>query len=137
MATISMQDMRHLNLFEKVTKVRTRFCFEYNNALMFGVPKPFLSQALGKDAQNLKKINYILRKRIRIIPLPDGEKDIKNFISNIVSPVEFKDLEIEGNEIILNAGSRNKAALIGRNRRRFLEMQKILHDFFGKEFKIV
>ena len=31
------------------------------------------------------------------------------------------------------AGKQSKAALIGRNRRRFLEMQKIIADYFVKE----
>ena len=28
--TIDMQEMRYLNLFEQITRVRTRFCFKYN-----------------------------------------------------------------------------------------------------------
>jgi hypothetical protein len=39
--------------------------------------------------------------------------------------------------LVLTAGSRNKAALIGRNRRRMIELNKILEDNFGKELKIV
>ena len=51
------------------------------------------------------------------------------------TPVTQADLA--ANEIILNAGMQSKAALIGRNKRRLLEMQKIVHDFFGMEFRII
>ncbi len=135
--TIDMQDMRYLNLFGKVTRVSTRFCFKYNEAIIFCVPKALIPKAIGEGGRNIKQINEILRKRIKIIPVPRGIQDVKLFIGAIVKPVTFKDLEIKDNEIILTAGSLNKAALIGRNKRRFLEMQKIVKDFFGKEFRIV
>ena len=61
----------------------------------------------------------------------------KMFIIKIVAPVEFKDIDVKENEVILTAGSRNKAALIGRNKRRLIEMQGIIHDFFGKQFRII
>ena len=135
--TIDMQDMRYLNLFSSITRISTRFCFKYNETLMFCVPKSMISKALGPNASNAKKLNQILRKKIKIIPLPRGIEDIQNFIQNIVSPQTFKELEIKDDEVILTAGRESKAALIGRNKRRLLEMQKIIQDFFKKEFRIV
>lgn len=137
--TISMQDIRYLNLFGKITKVQTRFCFAYNNMIFFCVPKKLVSRALGSGAQNIRKIGNIINKRVRIIPTPngDGVGDMKKFIEIIVDPVEFKDIELKGNEVILTAGSQSKAALLGRNKRRLLEMQKIVGSFFNKEFRIV
>ncbi len=135
--TINMQDMRHLNLFAQVTRINTRFCFPYNEAIMFCVPKPMIFKAVGKGAGNIKKLNEILGKRIKIIASPRGIEDAKSFIEEIVKPVTFNNLEINDKEIILTAGSQSKAALIGRNKRRLLEMQEIVHDFFGKEFRII
>ena len=135
--TINMQDMRYLNLFGKVTRVSTRFCFKYNEAIVFCVPKRFVSQAVGEGGKNIKRMGEILRKRIKIIPTPRGIEDARSFVEAIVSPVKFNDLEVTDGEIVITAGSHNKAALIGRNRRRQIEMQKIVRDFFGKEFRIV
>jgi len=129
--------MRYLNLFGKITRVSTRYCFKYNEALVFCVPKKLVSRAIGKNAKNAKQMSQILGKRIKIIAMPEGIKDAKSFIQDIVSPVTFKELEITPTEIILTAGSQSKAALIGRNRRRALEMQKIVKDFFKREFRIV
>jgi len=135
--TIDMQDMRYLSLFEKVTHIRTRFCFKYNETLMFCVEKSEIPMALGDRGSNLKRISDIVKKRVRVIAKPNGIRDAKQFIQAIVSPVEFKDLEIKNNEIILTAGMQSKAALLGRNKRRLLEMQSIVKDFFEVDFKII
>lgn len=132
-----MQDMRHLNLFSKVTRVNTRFCFQYNNAIIFCVPMGMISRAIGEGGKNIRELSYVLGKRAKVVPQPRGIQDVKQFIENIVKPVTFKDLEIKDNEIIINAGgTQSKAMLIGRNKRRLLEMQSIIKDFFGKELRV-
>lgn len=135
--TIDMQDLRYLNLFLDITGVRTRFCFKYNDMIFFCVPKNLISKTIGREGRNVKKMCELLRKKIKIIAYPRSIGDIKQFIRSIVEPVRFNDLEIKDREIILNAGRQSKAALIGRNKRRFLEMQKIIQDYFEKDFKII
>jgi transcription antitermination factor NusA-like protein len=135
--TIDMQGMRYLNLFEKITRTRTRFFFYYNNMIIFCVPKAMLSQSLGKNNSNLKKISDIVKKKIRIVAIPLKIEDAERFIQAIINPFTFKNLEISANEMILTAGAQNKAALIGRDKRRLIEMQRITRDFFNRELKIV
>ena len=134
--TIDMQDLRYLNLFTQITQVRTSFCFKYNNVIFFCVPKNLVSKAVGKEAKNIRKIGMLLRKRVKVIFYPEGISDLKKFIEKIVSPVTFSELEVKHDQVILTAGKQSKAALIGRNRRRSLEMEKIIADYFGKEFRI-
>lgn len=135
--TLDMQDIRYLNLFSKITNVQTKFCFKYNETIMFCVPKRLVSKALGENAGNLRKMSEILRKKIKVIPIPNGVEDAQEFVKAIVSPVTFKELEVKDDEIVLTAGSQSKAALIGRNKRRLLEMQNILKNFFKREYRIV
>lgn len=134
--TISMQDMRYLNLFEKIMRIRTRFCFKYNNGIFFCVPKHLVSKAIGPNGRNIKKMSETLGKRIKVIASPSGIEDAEKFVKSIVAPVTIKKIEIKDDEIVVSGG-RNKAALIGRNKRRLNEMQEIVKDFFGKEFRIV
>lgn len=135
--TISMQSMRHLNLFSKITRVDTRFSFPYNETIVFCVPKHLVSKAIGENGKNSKQLNQILGKKIKIISVPEGIETAREFVKSIVEPLDFRDLEIKDQEIIIHAGSKNKAALIGREKRRFLEMKKIIKDFFKKELRIV
>ncbi|MEK6875482.1 MAG: hypothetical protein AABX30_02260 [Nanoarchaeota archaeon] len=135
--TIDMQDMRYINLFGKITQVNTRFCFKYNDMIIFAVPEKLISKAIGLGGKNIKKISGTLNRKIKVIKSLNGEEDARRFIADIVSPVTFRDLEIRENEIIIAAGSQNKAALIGRNRRRFIELQKIVKNYFSKDLKII
>lgn len=135
--TISMKDMRHLNLFMNITKISTRFCFTYNDTIFFCVPKQLVSRAIGENGKNSKQLSQIINKKIKIISSPEGISDAASFIQSIVSPVEIKDAGVSENELVIHAGSKNKAALIGREKRRLLEMRKIVRDFFGKEVRIV
>jgi transcription antitermination factor NusA-like protein len=132
-----MQDMRYLNLFSQITGVNTRFFAKYNDMLIFCVPKNFVFRAIGEDAQNLRQMSSIIKKKIRVVPMPRGIQDARLFIEGIIKPAIFKSMEITPIEIIITAGSmQNKATLIGRNKRRFLEMQKIIREFFNREFRI-
>jgi len=134
--TINMQDMRYLNLFEKIMHVRTRFCFRYNETIVFCVPKTLMAKAIGERGKNIKKMSEILGKKIKVVVVPNGINDVEIFIRSVVSPVTFKNIEIRDN-VIMVAGGSNKAALIGRNKRRLLEMQKIVENYFGKDFRVV
>ena len=132
-----MQDMRYLNLFSKTTGVSTRFCFKYNDFIVFSVNKNLVSKAIGENGKNVKRINEILGRKIKIISNPEGLKDAKHFISEIVSPIGFKDLEMTNDEIIIvSSGIQSKAGLIGRNKRRLFELQKVIKDFFGRNLRI-
>jgi transcription antitermination factor NusA-like protein len=137
---IDMQDIRYLNLFDKITRVRTRFCFKYNGMVVFCVPKSLVSRSIGENGANIKRISSIIKKRVKVVPgisEPNEIEKIKKFIENVVAPITFNDLNFEGNEIILTAGGQSKAMLIGRNKQRLYELQKISKDYFGKELKIV
>jgi hypothetical protein len=136
--TIEMQDLRYLNLFEKVTHIKTRFILKYNNTVIFCVPRPMLSKALGHNGENLRRIGIVIKKRVRIIPTPMGPHHAKDFLLAVVKPAAFKDVEVTEGEIIITAGgTQTRATLFGRNKVRFIELQKVVNDFFNKELKIV
>lgn len=137
--TIDMQGIRNLNLFSNITHINTRFSFTYNDVVYFCVPKKVVRKALGKNAENIKKISRILGKKVNVIGSPENKEaeEIKEFITKIISPVTVKEIKVSENEVIINAGRQSKAALIGRNKRRLNEMQEIVANYFGKEFRIV
>ena len=134
--TFDMQDLRYLNLFEKITRVNTRYLFKYNNMLVFCVPKNLIKKALGENAKNLRRMSEILGKKIKVIFQPKQD-EIKVFIETLISPHTFRDIEITENEIIINAGRISKAALIGRDKLRLEELRNIMQALFKKDVRIV
>jgi len=135
--TIDMAHMRYINLFQKISHVSPQHCFIYNSAIILAVPESQLKKAMGDNGRNLKKMSEILGKKIKVVLVPDGIGDAEKFISTIVYPTEIKGIEIDGNTLVINAGSQNKAILIGRNKTRLEEMKKIVKGYFGKEVRIV
>ena len=137
MTTIDMQTMRYINLLNRVTHVRTSKCFVYNNIIIFAVPSDMVARAIGPAGKNIRELQQMLGKKIKIIKEPKGIEDVQRFVADIVDPLSFKSLEVKDGDFLLTAGPQSKAALIGRNRRRLIELDQILKDNFGKELKII
>jgi NusA-like KH domain protein len=136
---IDMQHMRYINLFARISKISTINCFIYNNQIVFAVPAIKVSQAIGKDAVNVKKLRDILRKKIKVVAMPDknNREEIAKFIGDVVEPIEFNSVEVKDDSVTINAGRQSKAALIGRNRTREKELSDVLKNYFGiDKFKI-
>lgn len=128
---LDMQFMRYANLFDKITRIKTKHCFEYNNTIVFAVPRNFVIKAIGINNINLRKLSNIIGKKIKIVPIPRGIEDIESFVLIITNPVRFKAIEVKDNEAVINAPAQSKAALIGRNKIRLEEMENILGQYFG------
>lgn len=135
--TLDMKLIRYLNLFDKVTGVRTQHCFCYNQIIIFVVPRQMMSKALGEGGKNVKRLSEILEKKVKVISTASGREEIRSFIEAIVYPVKFKDVEIKEEVVIISAGLQSRAALIGRNKTRLFEMKDILQQYFDiKDVKI-
>lgn len=138
MAVLDLQTIRYINLLDNTARVKTRKCFNYNNAIIFAVPQHMIMKAVGPNARNIRFIQEKLGKRIRVIREANGIEDSERFVRDIVAPVNFKSLEVKEGIFVLNAGGiQSKAALIGRNKRRLEEMRQIMKDTFNMNLKIV
>lgn len=129
---IDMRRMRYINLFSRISSVRTTNCFEYNNQIVFAVPKKLVSKAIGRSARNIRKIKEILGKRVKIIVMPSvsDRSGIVKFVEDLVSPIELSRIEIKGDSLLITAGRQSKAAIIGRNRIREKELFEIIKNSF-------
>ncbi|MCU0642233.1 MAG: KH domain-containing protein [archaeon] len=137
MTTLNMQIIRYINLLDRISRVKTRNCFLYNNSIIFAVPRRMVPQAIGAGAENIRALQEQLGKRIRIVAESEGMLDAERFVRDIVAPVKFKSLEMKDGGIVINAGMASKASLIGRNKKRLEELHQIVKDTFGFDLKIV
>lgn len=130
-----MQVIRYMNLFTKITRVNAKYCFSYNNMVVFIIPGRDIDQAIGRDNVNLKKLSGIMLKRIRVLAEPSGEEDLEKFVSVLVTPATFEKITITNNDgvreaIITTNDRESKAMLIGRGRAREQELKEILGQYF-------
>ena len=134
-AKLDLESIQCINIFSKVTGVRTKDCFIYNNTRVFVVMPPLLPRALGEKGANIKQLSYLLRGRVRILP----ESNIENFVRMLVMPVKFKKLIVEEDgTVTIIAGQQAKASLIGRDKVRLGELNDILKQYYNiKSLKIV
>lgn len=137
MTTIDMQTMRYINLFDRVTRVKTHNCFVYNNTIVFAVPSDLMSKAIGTSGKHIHIIQDTLGRKIKVIKEARGLEDIERFVRDVVDPVGLKSIEVLGDEAVITAGGQYKAALIGRNKIRLEELGRIVQDVFGKQIRIV
>jgi transcription antitermination factor NusA-like protein len=131
--TIDMQSMRYLNLFNKICKVQTKYCYTYNNALIFVVPTQKVSSAIGPNAKNVKMLSSRIGHKIKVVGLANqSTKDsISKFIIKLVDPITINKIDVKDSEIIITGGRQTKASIIGRNRIREKELLNILKGLFG------
>jgi NusA-like KH domain protein len=138
MGTIDMTAMRYINLLDKIARVKTRKCFVHNNVIFFAVNRGAVSKAIGPAAANIRKIQEKIGKKVKIIREDEGIEDLKRFIDDVVAPIRPKNVEVQEGCVVVTAGNnQNKASLIGRNKRRFLELKKIVHDTYNLDLRIL
>ena len=128
---LDMKFIRYVNLFSKVTRLSCNHCFEYNNTIIFAVPRELVARAIGPNNMNLQKLSQVIGKRVKIIAVPNGIEDIENFVSIVIMPIKFKSIEIREGEAIITVNMQSKASFIGKDKARLLEMENILGQYFG------
>ena len=137
---LDQQKIRFLTVFGEVTRISASDCFMYNNKVVFAVPQAKLSMAIGQNANNIREIGELILRRTKVValPRPGNEADIASFVSSIIHPVQFKNLEVTNEEILISAnGMENKAEMMGRNKVRLKELQDIAKQYFNKNLRII
>ncbi len=134
---ISMQLMRYLNLFEKISGVGTKDCLIYNSGIIFAVSKSNVSKAIGEKGKNVKKLESILNRKVKIVALPNNIEDAELFILAIIHPNKFRALTVTDKEIVIKAGRQSKAILIGRGKMKLRELREIVKEYLKRDLRIV
>ena len=128
-----MKTMRYINLFSQICKVSTKYCFDYNNPIIFVVPLSDVTRAIGSGARNVKLLSSKMGRKVRVLGLPNeaNSTTVSKFVSSLVEPVTFTKLELKEKSIVITGGRQARASLIGRNRIREEELLKLLKGVFG------
>ena len=128
--------MQFISLFGKITKVNAKDCFKSNKMLIFVVDTGKIGLAIGKGGMNIKKLEKMTKRKIKIIEYSD---DLITFVSHVIAPLKAKDISFdEGVVVIVPIDSITRGYLIGREAVNLRGYEDIVKRYFEiKEIKVV
>ena|SRR3989338_10032907 len=124
------------SIIEKLTGVYIKDCFREDDTIYIVVDPGQLGKAVGKGGEVIKRVQFQLRKNIRVIEFRDSAAD---FVRNVIYPVTVEEiLDQEGQILIRDSSRKVKSQLIGRDGKNLAVVKRAVQRFFpGKEVKVV
>ncbi|MGV8168753.1 MAG: NusA-like transcription termination signal-binding factor [Candidatus Nanoarchaeia archaeon] len=126
-----------MKLFEDVTRSRLKDCFYNKDKLVFVVQEGELMRALGKDRQNLKKLEDKLNKGIKIV---EYNPDLLIFIKNLMYPLRILEMSVEDGVVTIKGpDTKTKGLMIGAKAQNLRNYEEITKKYFEelKEIKVI
>lgn len=128
--------MKYISLFDSLTRAKVKDCFELGEKLVFVVQPGEIGKALGKKAANVKRIENVLKKKIRVI---EFDPDLIEFIKNVIYPINAKNIEQKEKVIIITSpDTQARGLLIGKSAEILRNNEKVVKRYFDiEEIKII
>ena len=131
---LELDSFAYASVAGKIMKLTPKAVIEGEDQFYIIVPMGTVGKAIGKGAQNIKKLNHRLKKRVKII---EFHPHVKTFISKIIAPLEVQSIEETNDSIIIKDSSKKtKSLLIGHSAKNLKLLSKTVERFFQKEVKI-
>ena len=126
--------MKYMSMFESLTGAKLKDCITDDN-IMFIVQENDMGRAIGKNGINIKRMEGLLKKRIKLI---EFNNNVAKFVGNLINPIKAKEIkEEEGIVNIYAEDVKTKGMLIGRERHRINSINNIVKRYFRiKEVKV-
>ena len=129
---INNETFRFLNAFGTLTGVSALDCFELNKEIVYVVEPGKIGIAVGKGGSNIKKVENLLKKRIRLI---EFSSDPLTFIRNAVYPLKitnsYLSTKSSGDKVLnIKVNAKLKKALNRESRK----MLKLLNTIMARQF---
>ncbi|MAG20394.1 NusA-like transcription termination signal-binding factor [archaeon] len=126
--------IKFINLFEKITRASVKDVIVKENKMTFIVNEGNLGKAVGKGGVNVKKLENMFKKRIKIV---EFKNDVCEFIRNLLLPLKISNIYKEDNLVKIKAeGMKIKSILIGRDKRNLKELRDTVKRYFQYDVEI-
>ena len=113
----SQEQLAAIALFSRVARLEPLDCIKVENGFLFVVPEGKAGLAVGKQGMNIKKLEKIVNKKIRVI---EFSKDPTKFVSNLLFPMKAKKVEKVGEVVkIICPTVQIKSRIIGRDKKKY------------------
>lgn len=134
--TYDVELIKTINLFEKVTKARVKDALYMKELLTFIVFEGDMFKALGKNLENLKRMESMLKRKIKIV---EFNSDMIKFITNLLYPYKVDSISVEGKIVtIKDEDTKTKGLIIGAKAQNLRQYESIVKKYFDiEEIKVV
>jgi len=130
----SLDIMKYISMFESLTGARVKDCI-VNDGIIFIIEQNEMGKAIGKKGANIKRIEGILKKKIKLIEYND---DVSKFIVNLIFPLRVKDIKEEEGVVSISVDdTKTKGMLIGRDKNKINSVNEIVKRYFKVEVKVL
>lgn len=132
-----VQTLQWIALFEKVTRSRLKDCMVHAEKIFFIVEPGNLKKALGKNKQNVQKLETMLKHRIKIV---EYSETMTQFITNIMAPLRIVEIKQDDDVVtITGPDQKTKGLMIGARAQNLRNYEKMVQKYFPelKEIKVV
>jgi N utilization substance protein A len=126
-----------MKLFENMTRAKVRDCIVEPERLIFVVDFGELRKALGKGAENIKRLSEKFQKRVKVV---EYNEDMLKLIQNFIHPLKVDAIHEEDGIVILeSADTKTKGLLIGRAAKNLRALEENIKRYFAnlKEIKVM
>ena len=111
-----------------MTGAAVKDVFEDENGLTVIVEEGNVKRALGYENKNVRKIQYLLKKDIRIVGF---STDPEKFINNLLYPIKAKSVEINDKVMQIAAqDAKSKGMMFGRSRENLKRIKTLVTKYF-------
>ncbi len=125
--------LKYISLFEKTTKTNVVDCMETEEKLVFVVGKGQGNTAVGKEGENMKRLNKLTGRNIQVVESSD---DPVQFVMNVFHIYEPQKVEIEQRGNITHATVTVNPKLKGRAIGKDGKNLKIARDIVNRHHEI-
>lgn len=132
---LNKQFMDYIVIFENLTTVHVKDCFENNGRLVFIVESNKVVEAIGKNACNVLRLEKILKHKIKIV---EYNPDPCRFVKSWIAPIKADSVVMEDDKVVISiADVRGKGLLIGRDRKNIKNLVDVAGRYYnGLEVEI-
>lgn len=131
-----INSMKLLTLFENVTGAKVKDCFENRGSMIYIVMPGEAGKAIGKKAVNIRRIESMIGKKIRVT---EYSSDITKFVRYIIHPNKAKEITYaDGIVTIVPEDLKARGYIIGRGGEMLRNNEEICKRYFSelKEIKV-
>lgn len=127
-----------MSIFQQVTNAALKDCFvDANSLLTFVVEENEIGKAIGKNAMNIKRLEYVLKRKIKIV---EYSPDLQKFIQSLIYPLKISGSTVEEGILTLEpVDVKTRGYLIGRSASNLRNYEGIVKRYFRDitEIKVI